>query len=120
MRSYMPGKHREFLQAVSKLPTIRSFVRKNMSDEALSSAYDDCIKQLRQWRSSHIAVVSKYIIRPARLLQAAKDNVSPQAEDAASPSFEATDGENLKGTGGSALIPFLKQTRDETMGVNNH
>lgn len=112
----MPGKHRQFLQAVSKLPTIRSFVQKNESDEVLCAAFNDCMKQLRQWRSSHIAVVSKYIVRPARL-SAEKDAVDAEAEDAQASSFEAAAGENLQGTGGSALIPFLKQTREETTGV---
>lgn len=102
----MPGQHREFLRIVSQQRPLRVFVEKS-SNEALRQAYDDCLKQLRQWRSSHIAVVSKYIIRPAK------------SGDATSLDGCDIEDNTLKGTAGSALIPFLKQTRDETRGVHH-
>lgn len=117
----MPLKHRDFLEAVERLPTIRSFVQQHREDEALCRAFDDCLKQLRQWRGSHIAVVSKYIVRPAR--KHAEETVIPGttgARDGSEPTGLGTDqvdGEDLTGTGGSALIPFLKKTRDETVGL---
>lgn len=90
----MPRKHRQFLEEVAKLPTIRSIVEQHPEDTELTQAYNECMKTLRTWRSTHIAVVSKYIISPAR----------------------RAEGE-LLGTAGSALVPFLRQTRDETVGV---
>lgn len=91
----MPGKHREFLEEVSKLTNLRVFVERHPGDEDLNKAYNDCMKQLRSWRSMHIAIVSKYIVGPG--LRA---------------------GEELSGTAGSSPMPFLKQARDETIGVS--
>ncbi|KAK2608485.1 Indoleamine 2,3-dioxygenase [Conoideocrella luteorostrata] len=117
MRAHMPGQHRDFLLLVSKLPPLREFVDANMQDAALVDAFDSCVKQLRLWRGKHIAIVSKYIVRPAR--QAAGNKASSSTEQ------EMEDGrirtgeeEELKGTAGSALIPFLRQTRDETAWVS--
>ncbi|CAH0053643.1 unnamed protein product [Clonostachys solani] len=116
MRAYMPRKHREFLEAVSQLPTLRSFVEARLSDTGLCEAFDECTKQLRLWRSTHIAIVSKYVVRPAR--EAARGSENSTAQRTEGADFEAAEGdEQLKGTGGSALIPFLKQSRDETTGV---
>jgi indoleamine 2,3-dioxygenase len=113
----MPGKHREFLQLVSKLPSLRAFVEKNHSCTELNQAYENCMKQLRSWRSKHIAVVSKYIVRPARLAaHGGQNGITGKKE---MEEFEADDGEALNGTGGSALIPFLKQARDETVGLQS-
>lgn len=103
----MPRLHRDFLKAVAQRPSLRVFVQKS-DNEALTCAYNDCLKELRQWRSSHIAVVSKYIVRPAR-----SANVS--AADQSRPDDD--DDDSLKGTAGSALIPFLKQARAETDAV---
>lgn len=100
----MPKQHREFLSAVSRQPSVRAFVEAT-PDAALRYAYNDCLKQLQQWRSSHIAVVSRYIVRPARNTDAASPGSSENSDDA------------LKGTAGSSLIPFLKQAREETIGV---
>ncbi|KAH8177951.1 indoleamine 2,3-dioxygenase domain-containing protein [Sarocladium implicatum] len=115
MRAYMPGKHREFLEAVSTLPSIRPYVQQNPSNDTLHDAYNECIKQLRQWRGSHIAIVSKYIVRPARLSTGA--NRDTATDDIEQASLENDKGSSLQGTGGSALIPFLRQSKDETAGV---
>ena len=77
------------------------------------NAYNNCLDTLRSWRGKHIAVVSKYIVQPAREAERAarvdKIEVTGPAE---------TDKEwELQGTGGSALIPFLRQARDDTVGV---
>jgi indoleamine 2,3-dioxygenase len=106
----MPGKHRDFLKAVSALPSIRPFVQENASNSALQEAYNQCVSHLRSWRGSHIAVVSKYIVRPARLAAGAAQKTTRD-----SPDDEKDD--SLTGTGGSALIPFLRQSKDETAGI---
>ncbi|KAL2202616.1 indoleamine 2,3-dioxygenase subfamily [Sarocladium strictum] len=110
MRPYMPGKHRDFLKAVSALPSIRPFVQDNASNGALQEAYNQCISQLRSWRGSHIAVVSKYVVRPARSATGATQNTTKD-------SLDDEQDDSLTGTGGSALIPFLRQSKDETAGV---
>jgi len=117
MRLYIPTKHREFLRIASKLPSLRTFVAENQSNADLIQAYDSCMKQLRSWRSKHIAVVSKYIVRPARLAtHGAQNGISEKKEER---SLEDDKGEELQGTGGSALIPFLRQARDETIGLQS-
>ncbi len=116
MRSYMPGKHRKFLDEVASLPSLRSFIENRPFDAELCNAYDDCLRELRLWRGKHIAVVSKYIVQPARAAargQAANGAVSDDIEG----SFQAAQEDQLQGTGGSALIPFLRQARDETVGL---
>lgn len=103
----MPGKHREFLQAVSAQASIRPFVEQRAADEHLRSVYDACLEKLRSWRGSHIAVVSKYVVRPAR-----------EAQKSASESSAGGEG-GLHGTGGSDLVTFLRQSRDETVGIGS-
>lgn len=114
----MPKKHRDFLNLVSKLTPLRSFVEENKSDSELAGAFDNCLERLRLWRGKHIAVVSKYIVRPARAAatqapngNAVNGDAKPKVADIAEEN-----GEELRGTGGTALIPFLRQTRDETVG----
>ena len=109
----MPRKHREFLAAVSERPSLRSFVQTHNSDPHLPAAFEDTLTLLRKWRANHIAVVSKYVVRPAR--QEARQEKVSSAEG--HDDFESSRGEDLQGTAGSALIPFLKQTRDETVGL---
>lgn len=120
MRSYMPGPHRRFLEHVNAVANIREYVENRESDRALCIAYDGCLSMLRTLRDKHIQMVSRYIIIPAR-------DSKPRAPRATSPRRHApamnlanarnADGKidkKLRGTGGTALIPFLKQARDET------
>ncbi|KAJ5769417.1 hypothetical protein N7520_003976 [Penicillium odoratum] len=115
MRAYMPGPHRRFLEHVDSIANIRSFVEARHSDPALRLAYDACLGMLRAMRDKHIQIVSRYVILQARgarrETQAAKANQpAPQNLATAAPA----DSKKLRGTGGTALIPFLKQARDET------
>jgi indoleamine 2,3-dioxygenase len=112
----MPRAHRDFLNLVSKLTPLRLFVQNNRQNQDLVDAYDNCMKQLRAWRDRHLAVVWKYIARPAR--RAAEAAIKSQG-GAGSSSDEPpkNDNENLRGTGGTALLPFLRQTRNESTGV---
>ncbi|PLB53423.1 Indoleamine 2,3-dioxygenase subfamily [Aspergillus steynii IBT 23096] len=121
MRSYMPGPHRRFLEHVNAVANIREYVEDRNSDKALCIAYDGCLSMLRVLRDKHIQMVSRYIIIPSR-------DSKPRAPRASSPRRHAPamnlanarnadgkiDNKKLRGTGGTALIPFLKQARDET------
>jgi indoleamine 2,3-dioxygenase len=71
------------------------------------------VKGLRTWRSKHIAIVSKYIIRPAQAATCVGQSQIVEANDK-----EKFNGDEIKGTGGSALVPFLQQARDETIGLD--
>ena len=113
MRAYMPGAHADFLDEVSRLPNLRLYVEANTSDSELRDAYDVCLKSLRSWRGKHIAIVSKYIVQPAREAERAA-RVEKLESDCTD---EKNDEWAFHGTGVSALMPFLRQTRNDTIGV---
>lgn len=113
MRAYMPGPHRRFLEDVDSIANIRSFVEERRGDTALHIAYDACLAMLRVMRDKHIQIVSRYIIVQSRAR--ASQSTGPGAAPAMNLATAVpTDKKKLRGTGGTALIPFLKQARDET------
>jgi indoleamine 2,3-dioxygenase len=102
---------------------IRDYVEAHTNNRELTLAYDACLAMLRAFRDKHINIVSRYIILKSRESRSLSRSKSPVAErrkvNIASASREnkndpAGKKKNLKGTGGTALIPFLKQARDET------
>ncbi|CAL5870409.1 uncharacterized protein PFLUO_LOCUS4645 [Penicillium psychrofluorescens] len=116
MRKYMPAPHRRFLETLSALSTVRPFIMSSHADSPAKEAYNAAVLMLSAFRDTHIQIVSRYIITPARnhasVEQARSDRVN-----LASPSAGARNETNptgLYGTGGTSLIPFLKQTRDTT------
>ena len=118
MRKYMPGQHRRFLEHVAKAANIRDFVERHRTDVALSTAYDACLAMLRAFRDKHIQMVSRYIIVKSREARSEhKPSLRSSGSDAAAIMKQrngSQQSKNLRGTGGTALIPFLKQARDET------
>ncbi|KAL8691799.1 MAG: hypothetical protein Q9218_003045 [Villophora microphyllina] len=122
MRSYMPGPHRRFLEHVSQVANIRDFVETHRSDRALTIAYDACLAMLRALRDKHIQLVSRYIIVKSRESRSNSRSLSPRSAPqpvksniaAATSASVSVPNKKLRGTGGTALIPFLKQARDET------
>lgn len=121
MRTYMPGAHRRFLEDVEAIANIRQFVDANRDIPSLVLAYDACLATLRNMRDKHIQIVSRYIIIQSR--GASRRQVSHSSSKASETSQSApvnlasavpSDSKKLRGTGGTALIPFLKQARDET------
>ncbi|KAI2610490.1 indoleamine 2,3-dioxygenase [Hypoxylon sp. NC1633] len=112
VRLYMPARHRAFLEHVSGLKSLAAFV--NESGEAdenrsLRRSFQAATKALGDFRNRHMQIVTRYIIVPSRnQAQASMINLAT-----ASLRTNRLGGE-LTGTGGTALIPFLKQTRDET------
>lgn len=135
MRRYMPGPHARFLSDVQAVANIRDFVESHRSNRPLCLAYDACLSMLSALRDKHIAIVTRYIVLPSREVRARSRSRSPEATrrkvnlatasrqpqgiayDARAAAAKP-DGDNkqsnLKGTGGTALISFLKQARDET------
>jgi indoleamine 2,3-dioxygenase len=118
MRQYMPHEHRRFLEHVGSVANIREFVDSRRSDKALCLAYDASLAMLRDLRDKHIQVVSRYIIVKSR--EQRRNSISPKPQtprsvvNLANVRQGGTSGKKLRGTGGTALIPFLKQARDET------
>ena len=131
MRKYMPGPHARFLEKVAQVANIRDFVHRHSYDRALGLAFDACIAMLSAFRDKHIQMVSRYVIIKSREAEkkdhdeAGKNGVQAPTKvnlthrtkpTATHPADPATSDKkkDLKGTGGTSLIPFLRQARDET------
>ncbi|GAB7365639.1 hypothetical protein MBLNU230_g6703t1 [Neophaeotheca triangularis] len=124
MRTYMPGAHARFLGAVARVANIRSFVQQHRWDRELSLSFDACLAMLSAFRDKHIQIVSRYIIvksqqaKKAAATEEKKEGKKVEKINLASrpKGKDGGDGkkEGLKGTGGTSLIPFLRQARDET------
>ncbi|BFZ61625.1 Indoleamine 2,3-dioxygenase [Saitoella coloradoensis] len=112
MRNYMPGPHRRFLAHLSTVANIRPYVQQHsQSHPEVAQAYDACLAMLRSFRDKHIQIVSRYII-----IQAKGQNQSPPkaTQTTGLAKTQSADKKEFRGTGGTSLIPFLKQARDET------
>lgn len=116
VRAYMPGPHRRFLVQVARMGSIRELAMVAPSDTGdaqerrLRDAYTAATAALTAFRQKHISIVTRYIIIPSKQPwqgRAGKQNL-------ASSSSTSKDDEQLTGTGGTALVPFLKKARDET------
>lgn len=121
MRNYMPGAHRRFLEDTAAVANIREYVESHREDKALGVAFDACLAMLRAFRDIHINIVTRYIVMKARESRSDTRSTSPTQTRgqkvlnlATSSREDKNSKKNLKGTGGTALIPFLKQARDET------
>jgi len=103
MRNYMPREHRHFLEELESQAILRPFILKNAkSYPNLAKAYDDCLIALREFRSKHIQIVMRYISLQSR---------------AQTKGVGLSSSNGQTGTGGTDLMPFLKQTRDEVSDV---
>ena len=117
MRRYMPGPHADFLRDVSQIANIRDFVEDHVEDTQLCLAYDACLAMLSAFRDKHIAIVTRYVILPSKEARARSRSQSPEAARKRlnlAVASRKSGKQDQKGTGGTALIPFLKQARDET------
>jgi len=116
MRSYMPGPHSRFLEQVSEMESIRDYVVKQDPEHLVNQAYNACLTELTTLRDKHIQIVTRYIIIPSKTPVQPKQAEKKLNLAVASSLKKPADanGPTLHGTGGTQLIPFLKQTRDET------
>jgi indoleamine 2,3-dioxygenase len=128
MRAYMPGSHREYLYALADGPNIRQFVQTlanalspSRQDSECVSAYDACIEALKVFRDKHLQVVAVYIIiqgkkREGATLASPHGSMTDVATGISGPSPALVEKKSLltKGTGGTNILPFLRQSRQET------
>jgi indoleamine 2,3-dioxygenase len=105
----MPGSHRSFLQHIESVANIRDYVKASACTE-VTAAYNLAVARLTAFRDVHIQIVTRYIIIPSRKSSPAQSGGLNIA--VASTNKKSSDG--LSGTGGTELLPFLKQSRDET------
>jgi indoleamine 2,3-dioxygenase len=114
MRGYMPGPHARFLDDVEVIANIRTFVDNHRQNTVLATAFNDAVAALSGFRDKHIALVTRYIIIPSRM---PKPMNGAHRKDIASASTKMAleaQTQELRGTGGTKLIPFLRTSRDET------
>lgn len=109
MRQYMPREHCQFLEHLSLVSNIRDYVLTNQNNQKISLAYDACLAMLKSFRDKHIQIVTRYVI-----LQAKKKSSDSSLKVLKNGLAKTQGKKEQKGTGGTALIPFLKQCRDET------
>ncbi|KAI5459072.1 Indoleamine 2,3-dioxygenase [Mariannaea sp. PMI_226] len=111
VREYMPGPHRRFLTHIARKGSIRELALLPAATEEhqrFQLAYTEATKALSRFRNKHIQIVTRYIILPS------KQPYRRKRQNLASSSSQKQ-GQELTGTGGTTLVPFLKQSRDETM-----
>lgn len=109
MRQYMPREHRQFVEEVEKNTQIRLYVLDVKAPEA-TLAYDACLAMLKLFRDKHIQIVTRYVILQAKQAPQLGSSSTLRSGLARSKKRAAEE----KGTGGTSLLPFLKQCRDET------
>ncbi|KAB5588728.1 Indoleamine 2,3-dioxygenase [Ceratobasidium theobromae] len=80
----------------------------------LQNAYDSAVEALKRFRDGHIKIATLYIVNQARKAQMAKTTVSEVNQR-----VELTT-DVIKGTGGTSLVPFLKECRDNTVKAMVH
>lgn len=111
VKDYMPGPHRRFLLHVSRMGSIRELATQPATTEsqaALQTAYKAATDALTDLRNKHIKIVTRYIILPS------KKHCKKSADKKNLATSGAEGKVELTGTGGTSLVPFLKQFRDET------
>ncbi|KAF9434312.1 hypothetical protein BGZ76_008217 [Entomortierella beljakovae] len=127
MKSFMPGPHRELLSHLAKVANLREYVLSKKasapdSDQVkeLAEAYDQCVNEIKLFRDGHISIVTRYILMQAKRgpPEGWEDyRVDVKQKTSKTLNVDNNKAENepaIQGTGGSDLIPFLKNNRDET------
>ena len=112
VREYMPGPHARFLLHVARMGSIRELALLPATTEEqkrLRAAYTEATEALSEFRNKHIQIVTRYIILPSK-----KPFTGGKTQNLASSSSKNVKTEELVGTGGTTLMPFLKKARDET------
>ncbi|KAB5513321.1 indoleamine 2,3-dioxygenase [Coniochaeta sp. 2T2.1] len=115
VRAYMPAEHRQFLEDVGRMGSIRDLAELQgdaPEQENLRHAFKAATGALTEFRNKHLEIVTRYIIIPSRR-KPVGGSVGLAGAAAGGKQCQEGKGE-LTGTGGTALLPFLKQVRDET------
>lgn len=107
---------------MEKRSTIRQYAFTTAVDTSgVLAAYNEAVAALTQFRNIHLQMVARYIIAPSRSPVAAHvklkvgwnlAKISLRQENGKSNDEDLA---KLQGTGGTKLMAFLKQTRDETL-----
>lgn len=99
---------------VAAFANIRGFVIVHAEDSALRSAFVTCLVALRELRDGHIKIVSRYIVVKAHKRQSRAPLESTDLVKRSDDECGGIEMDRLRGTGGTPLMTFLKQTRNDT------
>lgn len=109
MQSYMSRHHRNFLRHLSQNPRpLRNLVLM-AGEPALLDAYNAAVQSLKEFRDAHMVIVTLYILGPAKRARSIDQKTKEETKDAPDA--------RLRGTGGTNLVRFLKDVRDQTAGA---
>ena len=94
MRDYMPPKHNQFIKNLELKSDIRDLIK---DSSKLQKTYDDCLEEVRKFRSMHLEYAGTYIHQQSQLK-------NPFGRG----------GSTITGTGGTPFMKYLKKHRDES------
>ena len=94
MRDYMPPKHNQFIKNLESKSTTRDLIK---DSSKLQKTYDDCLEEIRKFRSMHLEYAGTYIHQQSQLK-------NPFGRG----------GSTITGTGGTPFMKYLKKHRDES------
>lgn len=116
MRNYMPGPHRRFLECLISLSNLRPYILKNAEDSPVRDAYNKAVMSVAALRDKHMQLVARYIVLASKVEPVGDENHGLNLATATSQIQSADEDSELDyhGTGGTQLMPFLKETRDAT------
>ncbi|KAK3944375.1 indoleamine-dioxygenase [Diplogelasinospora grovesii] len=112
-RQYMPSQHRRFLEHISQMDSIRDIVTSAPEQRELCRAFQTATRSLGEFRNKHLQIVTRYIIIPSTRPSISR-TVNLATASSSSVAQSRRSAIQLTGTGGTALLPFLKQARDHT------
>nr|XP_019597696.1 PREDICTED: indoleamine 2,3-dioxygenase 2 isoform X2 [Rhinolophus sinicus] len=104
MRDYMPPSHKAFIEEIQSAPSLRDHILSSGNGQLLK-AYNQCVEALAELRSYHITVVTKYVITAAAKAKSRRSSQLPEPPQALEE----------RGTGGTAVLSFLKSVRNKTL-----
>jgi indoleamine 2,3-dioxygenase len=126
VREYMPGGHRRLLEHVERSGSIRSLAMMPTCGEEharMQECYAAATKTLTEFRNKHLGIVTTYIVIPSRKPWTGDRGgnhtvnlatMSTRQQNNKKDVDKSGADKELTGTGGTALLPFLKQARDDT------
>ena len=94
MRDYMPPKHNQFIKDLESKSITRNLIQES---SGLQRIYDDCLEEIRKFRSMHLEYAGTYIHQQSQLK-------NPFGRG----------GSTITGTGGTPFMKYLKKHRDES------
>ncbi|XP_025133922.3 indoleamine 2,3-dioxygenase 2 isoform X7 [Bubalus bubalis] len=93
-----------FVEEIRLAPSLRTHVLSS-GNRQLLTAYNQCVESLAALRTYHLALVTKYLITAASKAKAQRTSHLPRPPQALEE----------RGTGGTAVVSFLKSVRDKTL-----